>query len=291
MSWPHERLQVDGTPDYTKVWIPGGTKFVINGPLDVSALFDYLEVWNADGYDIAAVLDNARVKLFHDEACKPSSAVSRELPLRQWLMYEATSGSKRFCFYDARWYEMDQDYLSRIDDLVAGVFENQPLVQLDPWTDGLVDEDAYNKFLAEQLEGIVMDKKLVRTDMHRRGIEMCDVYVPGAALVHVKRADSSAQVSHLLAQGLVSADSLRRDEQARREFQERLRGLTGDAEGRSDWKQVIFGLARPRPIDAASLFSFSKVNLVRQVQYLRSFAIDVAIVHIPRSEGPAPDGS
>jgi uncharacterized protein (TIGR04141 family) len=282
LSWPHDRLRLDGEPEYMKIWLPGSDPIVVPGVITLDGLFECIEQWRGDGRSTEDLLDAVQIELFNDEGCRPPSAVSRKLSLRTWLAFEVPNNDERFCLYDGRWFQMDQDYLERIDQAVSDIFSTQPLVALSPWQAKYKDEDAYNKALAKDLTGIVMDKKLIRTDLHTRGIEVCDVFVPGSALVHVKRAESSASVSHLLAQGLVSADSLRRDEKARAEFRTRANRQASRRLRKIEWKQVIFGLARERPIDASSLFSFSKVNLVRQVQFLRSFSIDVAVAHIPR---------
>lgn len=284
LSWPHDRLRLDGEPDYMKVWVPGTDPIVTAGTMTLEVLFDCIARWRSKERSTLDLLDAVKIELFDDEGCKPAAAVSRKLALRTWLAFEVVNQDERFCLHDGRWYQMDQDYLNRIDRAVSEIFATQPNVELLPWSSNLDDEDAYNKALAKGLSGILMDKKLIRTDFHTRGIEVCDVFVPGKALIHVKRAESSSSVSHLLAQGLVSADSLRRDQQARLEFRKR-----ANRQGRRrlktvEWRQVVFGLARERPIDASTLFSFSKVNLVRQVQFLRSFSIEVAVAHIPRAQ-------
>ncbi len=55
--------------------------------------------------------------------------------------------------------------------------------------------------------GYALDSKLITTPLRSRGgIEPCDIFVAPNVLIHVKRGRSSADLSHLLAQALISFD-------------------------------------------------------------------------------------
>ena len=145
------------------------------------------------------------------------------------------------------------------------------------------DEEAYNKALAAALGGVCLDRKLITTDLHRRGIEACDVYLPDATLIHVKKTEKSAAASHLLAQALVSADALCNDAQAREKLRSRIKALGGNADGlASKPLRVVLAMHRGegKPVTAETLFTFTKVNLVRQAASLEERSVSVRVVSI-----------
>ena len=145
------------------------------------------------------------------------------------------------------------------------------------------DEDSYNKRLAEQLEGTCLDKKLISTDLHRRGIEACDVYLPDATFIHVKKTEKSSAASHLLAQALVSADAICLDAGARQSLKCKIEREGGKVEDSLlKPKRVILAMHRQadKRITADSLFTFTKVNLVRLVNSLEERGVKVYVVDI-----------
>jgi uncharacterized protein (TIGR04141 family) len=148
-----------------------------------------------------------------------------------------------------------------------------------------MDEADYNKHVAEELGGILMDRDLIRTPMHRRGIEACDVLLPGGSLLHVKDVDRSSPASHLLAQALVSTDALLNDEEARAQFVERVARKGGSsADVPTRISSVVLGLARKgKPLTSDSLFTFTQVTMVRLVDLLQRQRVDVYIHPIQRA--------
>jgi uncharacterized protein (TIGR04141 family) len=148
-----------------------------------------------------------------------------------------------------------------------------------------MDEADYNKHVAEELGGVLMDRDLIRTPMHRRGIEACDVLLPDGILLHVKDVDRSSPASHLLAQALVSTDALLNDEEARAQFVERIErkgGSAADVPARIS--SVVLGLARKgKPLTSDNLFTFTQVTMVRLVDVLQRQRVDVFIEPIQRA--------
>jgi hypothetical protein len=71
------------------------------------------------------------------------------------------------------------------------IFSRDAGVNLPAWQDGW-DEAFYNAHVVESLGGFLLDKRLIYTDLHRRGIEVCDVLLPDGTLVHIKSIEKSA---------------------------------------------------------------------------------------------------
>ncbi|MFF8310441.1 DUF6119 family protein [Streptomyces lydicus] len=70
---------------------------------------------------------------------------------------------------------------------------------------------------------VCLDRRLIKTAQHPHSFEAADLLAEDGTLIHVKRDASSAPLSHLFAQGRVSAGALRFDAEARTEFFRRVR--------------------------------------------------------------------
>lgn len=281
LAWPYERVDENGVPDSWKpisLWPRGGNQARPGQP---------------DWSDIQEALNKApkgqrlaRVKQAAIQLCRDAQGeepISQAIPLKKWIAFESDLEDQTYSLYDGSWYQIHHDYAENINRRTDAIFE-KPTEDLTflPWgTDD--DEEAYNEKLADALGGVCLDRKLITTDLHRRGIEACDVYLPDGTLVHVKKTEKSAAASHLLAQALVSADALCHDHQARMKLQKRIAELGGDpSKIKSKPTRVVLAMYRSggKRVTAEELFTFTKVNLVRQVTSLESRSVPVRVVAI-----------
>jgi hypothetical protein len=110
---------------------------------------------------------------------------------------------------------------------------------------------------------------------------------PDSELIHVKRADRSAPLSHLFAQGVVSMDALKYEADARKALVEMARrqnpGHRIDLDFRP--RKVVYAIALGpgRALTVNSLFTFAQVALYRAVKALRNEDVDVEVIGIPSS--------
>lgn len=286
LAWPHERVDENGTPDSwkpTALW-PGRKNSVRQGQPEWPDIQSALSEETA-GQRLARV-DRAKIQLFRDT--KGEDAISQAIPLRRWLAFECELDGHAYALYDGSWYQIHHDYAENINERTKAIFDRS-VDDLDfPRWEVDEDEEAYNKKLAKVRGGVCLDRKMIRTELHPRGFEACDVYLPDGTLVHVKKTDKSAAASHLLAQALVSADALCNDQQARDRLRAEITTRGGDA-GSLDMRpaRVVLAMHRTegRRVTADELFTFTKVNLVRQATSLEERGVDVRIVSL---EGTAP---
>jgi uncharacterized protein (TIGR04141 family) len=248
---------------------------------------DLPEIDNVLGWFAGLTLDEAEQRLsalsfqLHGEAVPArGTAVSAQVPLRRWVALEVHDGSRRYCLHNGKWYRMDDNYLARIDDRVTEILGRAAPIVLPPWPSG-EHEANYNVRAASDVSGITLDRKFISTPLHRRGIEPCDIYVHPGVLVCVKRGHSSADISHLLAQALVSADSLARDESARQAWTDRVNEESDGAVTDAEVRGIVLAIGRATQISVDSLFTFTKVNLVKQFDALRYVGVDVTVASIP----------
>nr|WP_322748590.1 MULTISPECIES: DUF6119 family protein [unclassified Frankia] len=79
--------------------------------------------------------------------------------------------------------------------------------------------EPYNRQIAAQDGYVLLDKDTVRTRRLRGGgLEIADALGPAGQLICVKKADGTAPLNHLFAQGRVAIETLRYDLGAREKF-------------------------------------------------------------------------
>jgi len=148
--------------------------------------------------------------------------------LWRFLNYETELDGSKYIFTLSNWYKVNKEYADEIYEYVSN-FEETTLPFIDC---SLGDnEGVYNEKLAmSNKQFILLDKKLVHSDLSRSGIEACDVMSDSKEFIHVKFRDSSATLSHLFSQGRVSSYSLRRDKTFRKNLRTKIAGLGFDRE-------------------------------------------------------------
>lgn len=279
VAWPHEGINENGTP--AAFSIKGrGASAVMDGVPSVETIRQAI-----DSRDVLRSLSRTTVQLFSDP--DGQAAISSAIPLRKWVAYEETLNNRRYFLHDGSWYLMDENYAEQLQARVREIFDISWDLELPPWRnnqDGKkIPEERYNKEAARHVGGWVMDRNLITTSQNRRGFETCDILAPNGALVHVKKADASAPLSHLFAQGHNSAHSLVYDNEARTKFRELVETKGGDPNlVQPKPPAVVFAIDRHagEKFGPDTLYSFSQVTLVRTVDDLESRGIKVYVVPI-----------
>jgi uncharacterized protein (TIGR04141 family) len=132
----------------------------------------------------------------------------------RWLEASLSdAGGRKFFYMDGTWFEIGDQYVQTSRDEITRLFLGRPSLDLPPWyLPSGRDEGDYNANVPCVRTGYVcLDKnKRVRDPLgpSRSSVEICDLLGPDYELVHVKRANGSAPLSHLFSQGLVSAQTL-----------------------------------------------------------------------------------
>lgn len=278
VSWPHERLDVFGPVTSFKVTgIGDRLRRVYDQTPDIGDITEWLT--DVPREEVLNRIRAVKIELHSEAEPQKGTLVSVPVPLRRWLAFEVEDGGQRFCLHDGSWYRMDDQYLARIDERVRDILAGQPSLTLPKWGD--MKEEEYNRHAAKVLSGYCIDRKLITTPLHSRGgIEPCDVFVAPGVLIHVKRGRRSSDLSHLLAQGLVSTDALARDEHARVAWKERVKVESDGAVKDAKLNEVILAIGRSKPVTSETLFTFTKVNLVKQFDALRYLDVQVHVTTV-----------
>jgi uncharacterized protein (TIGR04141 family) len=278
VAWPHEGINDNGTPASFRV--KG------RGPATSYEGVPSVEILRAavNPDKVLESLTRNRIQLFSDP--DGETVISSDIPLRKWVAYETTLDDRRYFLHDGQWYLMDEDYAKQLRVRVRDIFDRSWGTALPPWEykDGKkIEEKKYNDDAAAAIGGLNLDRQLIRTTQNKHGFEASDILAPDGSMVHVKKADASAPLSHLFAQGHNSAHSLMYDNEAREKFRELVAAKGGDPDSVPNKPPaVVFAIARyeGEPFDPESLYSFSQVTLVRTVDDLAARGIDAFIVPI-----------
>lgn len=146
------------------------------------------------------------------------------IPLLRSLNFQTAIGKYLYVFAFSQWYKVDKSYAVKIRRFVEGIKESK-LSFVD--CDHGFNEDAYNKKLAlSRGSFLLLDKKLIKSDVMRSRVEVCDVFATREKeFIHVKFKGSSGTLSHLFAQGRISANLLAEDIEFRKNLKGKLEDL------------------------------------------------------------------
>lgn len=280
VGWPHERIDESSTPTAYRLHGAGRGR---TGPFDDTPTLSHLRqaLNDRDPDDLLDAATAIRVQLYRDADAE--EAMSSAIPVRKWLAFETDVDGQRYVLHDGRWYLMDQDHADRLRAQVAAVFARDCGVSLPDWMPEYPDESVYNVAAGQAIDAIVLDRKLIHTQLHRRGIEPCDLITSDGLLVHVKNLKRSSAASHLIAQALVSTDALLYDHEARRALRTKIEAAGGDPALLKDRPDsVVVGMAKSTALTADDLFTFTQVTLARHDAVLGAAGVTVYVAPIVR---------
>lgn len=249
--------------------------------------------------DRLPTLRAGRVEMFEDtDGAQP---LSRKIPADHWLTAEVSEGIVHYFYWQGQWYEIGAEYLATVESRIAEILAHPASVTLPPWTkpggeDEDHDEDWYNKEVAKQDGYVLLDKDTVRTKRLRGGgLEIADALGPSGQFLCVKKADSTAPLNHLFAQGRVAIETLRYDREARKKFLAKLQQLApGHPLDRSFSTPVLvlgIMLKDGIPVTVNSLFAFAKISLLHTATMMEGMGARLEIVSISRTQPAGKDAA
>jgi uncharacterized protein (TIGR04141 family) len=119
-------------------------------------------------------------------------------------------------------------------------------------------------------------------------VEFCDVYDPAGRIIHVKRYAGSSVLSHLFAQGVVSATAFISDEQFRREVNKLLPAaarLKAVGKKPNTGEYEIAYVVASRSDRALTLPFFSRVTLRNAYTQLTNFGFRTTLTKVQVAPG------
>lgn len=216
------------------------------------------------------------------------------------IYFEHREPDKTYILFAGLWYEIDNNFVARVDTTLGQISVSSlafPKVYVwDEVKDGktkskIESEGDYNERASISHGYHLLDKKLIKSNRTTTPIELCDLLTDRKQFIHVKhRKGGSAGLSHLFAQGSVSAEILLSDKEFRKKARTVLKRVSNGLQDsvpldsfKSNGVEVVFLILGE---DSASLKRnlpfFSKVNLSKAFENLsqRGFEVSIAGVGI-----------
>jgi uncharacterized protein (TIGR04141 family) len=155
-----------------------------------------------------------------------AGAALPEWSIYNCLVWQTLLDEQLYVITEGRWFLVDRDFAASVRTRVSML----PTALLDlPEPEVDESEGDYNVRAAGLGVGVLLDKKLARAAGAGSSIEFCDLMTLDRQLIHVKWWSKSATLSHLFAQGTVSAETFLRDEVFRENVREALAGQSAEA--------------------------------------------------------------
>jgi len=211
-----------------------------------------------------------------------------EYPIYDWQLYkclnhEITDAEHTYVLNNGKWYEVASDFASAVAETCRNVAPSAAALPI--YEDK--GEAAYNlRAAAEDPSHLIsLDKQIVVFPASPSKIEFCDLYTVTKEMIFVKRYGDSSVLSHLFAQGVVSAETFRREKKFRELVNSHLPsthalGTAVEQMSPQDFT-VTFAIISesPKPLHESLPF-FSKVNLRNAVKLLESNGYKVRLAKI-----------
>ena len=190
-----------------------------------------------------------------------------------------------FVLNDGIWYKIDSSFYDSVIDFVSNI----PKSDLDLPICKSEKEGNYNSRVSIEKGYALVDKKLNSVEGGRKSIEPCDLFTKNKQFIHVKNRHASAQLSHLFAQGRVSAQCFIEDMKFRHQLYSIVKKELGD--DIFDYKikpnpqeyEVIYAIISKynKPVEDDLPF-FSLVNLMLAVKELDRMNIKSSVLMIKK---------
>jgi uncharacterized protein (TIGR04141 family) len=211
------------------------------------------------------------------------NAVTHKHSLHDYLVCEIERGGDTYILSLGQWFRADTDYVKYVRNNVAYIDDITNDLDLPTIRPG-EHEGTYNERVAEEKDWLLLDKLVFQIAQSYDKIEVCDILAAGKRFICVKKMRSSATLSHLFAQGSVSATLLRESS----EYRSKITELAC-----SKWSEITFDgvvafsitFVYAIPTDkqgplSSCMFFFSLMNLLEHAQAITRVGFRVALCKI-----------
>ena len=259
-------------------------------PYDQLDLESYLQALDSSGH--LEDLDIQDLRTAHRIAAVDATGDT----INRWSLFQCLDGEIRpdrqsvYLLVGGDFFEVAPNYLRDLDRYIQQQLAESSISL--PASLLSEKEGPYNERAAQSSSSYLMlDRQVVRVDTSTSPIEICDLLTSDGCFVHVKRKLSSSSLSHLFAQGTVSADLLLMSREYREKTIEAIEKAAQSKGVRSDpfmtfdvdsvtpsRHEIVYGIIESwngRSLTEALPF-FSKVNLRRHSEDLRRMGYRVS---------------
>ena len=225
-------------------------------------------------------------------------------PDTRWSVFQCLVSEQRlsgvlYALIEGRWFSIADSLVKQVDSAIAAI--PAATVTLPAGLPGESEGDYNVRAVSTCADLALLDKELVAPDGSRTRIEFCDLISTDGSLVHVKRKSRSSTLSHLFAQGHVSAEALV-DGTLRDQVRAAIRKAAGATDA-SGWLDLVPPsssvpdrdkvtvtyaiIANSKASGVEWLPFFSRLTLMQTVRDLNRLGFSkVALVRVPVAAAP-----
>jgi len=220
---------VAGTPSDLHLAVPdilpagAGTSLTYVGPLmprakqkfDTLAIEDYIAQLKAGSFVAGCSIDDIRGQRVKSSSKDPDAPFG-ELKIYDCMVFEATHNNVQYVLFDGQWYEVSAAYYLEIEQY----YQNLKKPAFLSSSHASNEQELIAELCGATFPDLLcIDKtKINPAGVNNAALEMCDFLSRSKQLIHLKDSAASSSLSHLWSQGMVSAETLRRDATARGKF-------------------------------------------------------------------------
>lgn len=248
-------------------------------------LGDYLTGLKAQGRGDDLTI--ARLKSWRITAVDGEGKSVRPWSVWACLVGEIELDGSTFVLDEGDFYHVRQEYMETLNAYVDAI----PVAPIGlPEATATTKEEAFNQAAAQAHGYVLLDgpKRAVSLPGRTTPVEVCDLLTPDRDLVHVKRHFTSSTLSHLFAQGAVSAELLHMNGEFRQRAHDRVVEFANELTGFDFFDAPTFTPSEFRVVYAIvaawsgrlpseALPFFSKVNLRNAIDNLISHGFEVGL--------------
>nr|WP_210297431.1 TIGR04141 family sporadically distributed protein [Bradyrhizobium sp. 2S1]MCK7664921.1 TIGR04141 family sporadically distributed protein [Bradyrhizobium sp. 2S1] len=205
----------------------------------------------------------------------------------------AGKAQQHFVLFAGTWYRIEKQFKDRVE----AFFDAIPKTTIIGATECRNERELIADLVATRPDLLKMDQEFVTpSGVKYANLEVCDFFSRDKNFIHLKDGHSSGPISHLWAQGVVSADAFVTDAGFRTRLRAKVRSLGGGFEAllpksaekvTRDSYGVVYGVMRKPYADGTlGLPFFSKVSLQAAAERIAQFGIPLSIELIAK---PASD--
>ncbi len=203
----------------------------------------------------------------------------------QCLYAEVSLDNTAYILINSEWYRLKDDFITETNNKYQNIIENHSSsINFKDYQTADVNENGYNTNMTLQIANAVcMDAKNINHGGGYSKIEFCDIFDrDNRKIIHIKKYSGSSVLSHLFAQGFVSAQLLLDDAGFKSKVEEKIKEISNDDysfEGDGAEYEIVFGIiAKP---ETKELPLFSKINLNNifgRIRNMRGYTASIAFI-------------
>ncbi|MFK8399918.1 DUF6119 family protein [Pseudomonas sp. BGr12] len=255
---------------------------------------DYVEELNRCGFE--GGIEEVREKHSIKAKTGSSEVFNTGWKVYQCFTFETTLGEgeeeKSYVLFSGNWYCIERNFKQQIEDR----YQQIPRVTILGPTHCQNERELIAHLSETRQDLLCLDQvKINPQGVRYANIEPCDFLSADKQFIHLKDGHSSGPISHLWAQGIVSAEALVSDQEFRKSLRKVVRqrrpgslALLPAIQGkvaRSDYT-VVYGIMRkPYKDGSLDLPFFSKVSLQAAAERLEQLDIPMALEIIAKPAG------